>query len=127
MISAGRSVGDFVQTFPAVTALERPSPAAPQRAETASAGASKPVTAAEARQEKPGKEPAQEVAFANSIAELLDQKVSFHFDERINQIVVKVTRGDSDEVIRQMPTEEMIKLMAKFRQDFRGLIFDRTG
>jgi len=73
----------------------------------------------------------QEVAFANAIAEFLNQKVSFSYDTRIDQIVVKVIRGNTEEVIRQIPSEEMIKLITKFRQDFqndfRGLIFNRTG
>ncbi|MGE3536957.1 MAG: flagellar protein FlaG [Candidatus Tectimicrobiota bacterium] len=67
------------------------------------------------------------VAFANAIAAFLDTKVSFTYDERIAQIVVKVTRGDSEEVIRQIPAEEMIKLAVQLRNDFRGLIFNRTG
>jgi len=73
----------------------------------------------------------QEVAFANAIAEFLNQNVSFSYDTRIDQIVVKVTRGNTEEVIRQIPSEEMIKLITKFRKDFqndfRGLIFNRTG
>jgi flagellar protein FlaG len=69
----------------------------------------------------------EEVAFANAIAEFLNQQVSFSYDERVNQIVVTVTKGDTEEVIRQIPSEEMIELITRFRKDFRGLIFNRTG
>ncbi|MBM3225275.1 MAG: flagellar protein FlaG, partial [Candidatus Tectomicrobia bacterium] len=67
------------------------------------------------------------IAFANAIADFLNQQVSFSYDARINQIVVKVTKGNTEEVIRQIPSEEMIELIARFRKDFRGLIFNRMG
>ena len=70
---------------------------------------------------------ADSVAFANAIAAFLDTQVSFTYDKRIEQIVVKVTKGDSEEIIRQIPSEEMIKMVVQLRQDFRGLIFNRTG
>ena len=89
----------------------------PQRAAAASTGPPPPP------RENVVKE---EVAFANAIAEFLNQKVSFTYDERIDQIVVTVTRGESEEVIRQFPSEEMIKLTVTFRRDFRGLIFNHT-
>lgn len=123
----GGSVHGFPQTLPSVATVERQSQAALQRARSTSAALPKPATPAEPHQAKPSEGLAQEVAFANAVAELLSQRVSFNYDERIDQIVVKVTRGTSEEVIRQIPSEEMIKLMAKFRRDFRGLIFDRTG
>ena len=128
IVNPGLSVRAFAQPLPSVTALERPPQVALQRAGAASSAAQKPETPAETRQAKPSKDLVQEeVAFANAIAQFLNQKVSFSYDERIDQIVVKVTRGNSEEVIRQIPTEETIELMAKFRKDFRGLIFDRTG
>ena len=126
-VNPGLSIRDFTQTLTSGTALERQVQVAPQRAGATSPGSQKPETAEETRQEKPGKGLVQEVEFANTIAEFLSQKVSFSYDERIDQIVVKVTQGNTEEVIRQIPGEEMIKLMAKFRKDFRGLIFDRTG
>jgi flagellar protein FlaG len=127
MVDAGRSVSELAQTFASITTLARQSQVAPQRTGTASAGAQKPEASAETRQKQPSKELVQEVEFANSIAKFLNQKVSFSYDKRIEQIVVKITRGNTDEVIRQIPTEEMIKMMTKFRKDFRGLIFDRAG
>jgi len=128
IMNPGLSVRAFAQPLPSVTALERPPQVALQRAGAASSAAQKSETPAETRQAKPSKDLVQEeVAFANAIAKFLNQKVSFSYDERIDQIVVKVTRGNSEEVIRQIPTEETIELMAKFRKDFRGLIFDRTG
>ena len=111
----------------ALSSVPREAYVAPQRAGAASSGPQKPETSAETRQEKASKGLVQEVAFANAIAEFLNQQVSFSYDTRIDQIVVKVTKGNTEEVIRQIPSEEMIKLITKFRKDFRGLIFNRTG
>ena len=125
--SPGLSGSELAQAFPSVTAIPREAYVAPQRAEAAPSGPQKPETPTETRQGKASKGLVQEVAFANAIAEFLNQQVSFSYDKRIDQIVVKVTRGNSEEVIRQIPSEEMIKLITKFRKDFRGLIFNRTG
>src|SRR5215831_15040929 len=118
---------ELAQVLPFVPATVREAHIAPQPAGAASSGPPKPETSAETRQGKGSKGLVEEVAFANAIAEFLNQQVSFSYDERVNQIVVKVTKGDTEEVIRQIPSEEMIELITKFRKDFRGLIFNRTG
>jgi uncharacterized FlaG/YvyC family protein len=123
----GLSSVELAQALPSVPAIAREAHVALQHAGAASSGPQKPETSAETRQGKGSKGLVQEVAFANAIAEFLNQQVSFIYDERIHQIVVKVTRGNTEQVIRQIPSEEMIDLIAKFRKDFRGLIFNRTG
>jgi uncharacterized FlaG/YvyC family protein len=123
----GLSGSDFPQALPSVPAIVRETHIAPQRPGGVSSGSQKPNTPPETRQAKASKGLVQEVAFANAIADFLNQQVSFSYDARIDQIVVKVTKGDTEEVIRQMPSEEMIELITKFRKDFRGLIFNRTG
>ena len=123
----GLSSSERAQVLPSVPAIARGAHIAPQHAGAASSGPQKPETSAETHQEKVSKGLVEEVAFANAIAEFLNQKVSFSYDTRIDQIVVKVIRGNTEEVIRQIPSEEMIKLITKFRKDFRGLIFNRTG
>jgi uncharacterized FlaG/YvyC family protein len=125
--NTGLSSGDLAQVLPAVPAIAREAHDTPQHAGAVSAGPQKPEASAETRQGKSTKGLVEEVAFANAIAEFLNQQVSFSYDQRINQIVVKVTKGNTEEVIRQIPAEEMIELIAKFRKDFRGLIFNRTG
>ena len=127
IVNAGLSGSDLTQTFPSITVIARETQVTAQRPEAASSVVQKPETSATTRQEKPPKGLVQEMAFANAIAEFLNQKVSFRYDDRIGQIVVKVTRGGTEEVIRQIPAEEMIEMIAKFRKDFRGLIFNRTG
>jgi flagellar protein FlaG len=122
--NSGLSSSDLAQVLPSVPAMAH---VALQHARAASSGPQKPETSAETRQGKGSKGLVEEVAFANAIAEFLNQQVSFSYDERVNQIVVTVTKGDTEEVIRQIPSEEMIELITKFRKDFRGLIFNRTG
>jgi flagellar protein FlaG len=125
--NTGLSSGELAPVLPAVPAIAREAHDTPQHAAAASFSPQKPEASAETRQGKGPKRLVEEVAFANAIAEFLNQQVSFSYDQRINQIVVKVTKGNTEEVIRQIPTEEMIELIAKFRKDFRGLIFNRTG
>ena len=123
----GLSSSELAQVLPSVPAIVREAHVALQHAGAASSGSQKPETSGDTHQGKGSKGLVEEVAFANAIAEFLNQQVSFSYDNRINQIVVKVTKGDTEEVIRQIPSEEMIELMTRFRKDFRGLIFNRTG
>jgi uncharacterized FlaG/YvyC family protein len=123
----GLSSSELAQVLPSVPAIAREAYVAPQHTGVASSSPHKPETSTEMRQGKGSKGLVEEVGFANAIAEFLNQQVSFSYDKRINQIVVKVTKGNTEEVIRQMPPEEMIELISKFRKDFRGLIFNRTG
>lgn len=69
----------------------------------------------------------QAVELANAAAELFDRRISFNYDERINQVIVRVIRESTEEVIRQIPPEEMVELMAKLRKDLRGLLLNSTG
>ena len=69
----------------------------------------------------------KEIAFANSVAELFDKQVSFSYDDRIKQVVVKVIKGGTEEVIRQIPSEEMIKLRLSLKDNFQGMILNQAG
>ena len=101
----GLSSIELAQVLPSVPAIAREAHVALQHAGAASSGPQKPETSAETRQGKGSKGLVEEVAFANAIAEFLNQQVSFSYDERISQIVVKVTKGNTEEVIRQIPSE----------------------
>ena len=69
----------------------------------------------------------QTVAFANSVADLFSTELSFRYDERIDRVVVRVKKGNTDEIIRQIPPENMIELAAKFKSQLRGLILNGQG
>lgn len=70
---------------------------------------------------------AQAVELANTVAELLDKKISLSYDERINRVIVTVIKESTEEVIRQIPAEEIVKLTAKLREDVRGFLFNHLG
>src|SRR5919197_3621166 len=81
----GLPSSELAQMLPFVPAIAREAHVAPQHAGAASSGPQKPETSAETRQGKGSKGLVQEVAFANAIAEFLNQQVSFSYDERIDQ------------------------------------------
>jgi uncharacterized FlaG/YvyC family protein len=125
--NSGLSGSELAQVLPSLPAIAREAHVTSHHAGAASSSPQQPETSAETRPGKGGKGLVEEVAFANAIAEFLNQHVSFSYDKRIDQIIVTVTKGNTEEVIRQIPSEEMIELITKFRKDFRGLIFNRTG
>ena len=73
----GLSSVELAQALPSVPAIAREAHVALQHAGAASSGPQKPETSAETRQGKGSKGLVEEVAFANAIAEFLNQQVSF--------------------------------------------------
>jgi flagellar protein FlaG len=56
----------------------------------------------------------------------LSTTLNFTMDQRSDSIVIQVKRKDSDEVIRQIPAEELLKLRAHL-ENLRGILFDRQA
>ncbi len=52
--------------------------------------------------------------------------VRFENDERSNGLIVKIVNRESDEVIRQVPSEELLDLNAAL-EDLRGNLVDTEG
>lgn len=52
--------------------------------------------------------------------------VRFENDERSSELVVKVVDRESDEVIRQVPAEEILKIQATL-EDLRGNLVNTEG
>jgi flagellar protein FlaG len=67
------------------------------------------------------------VSFDNTLVELFDTRLSFNYDERIHRVVVRVLNNGTEEVIRQIPPEHLVDLLAKFQQDLRGLLLNQQG
>jgi len=67
------------------------------------------------------------VTFANTAANLFHTNLSFAYDERTNQVVVKVMDDETGQVIRQIPSEHMVQLVASFKNNLRGLILNQHG
>src|SRR6266849_1465784 len=84
----GLSSTELAQVIPSVSAIAREAHVALQHAGAASSGPQKPGTSAETRQGKGSKGLVEEVAFANAIAEFLNQQVSFR---RLAKIICPFT------------------------------------
>lgn len=62
----------------------------------------------------------------NEQMESLGTNVRFSYSEEIGELVVSVTNKDTGEVIRQIPSENAVK-MAEFFKNAVGLLFDKEG
>jgi flagellar protein FlaG len=57
--------------------------------------------------------------------EILKTSIGFSINESTNRIVVTVTNKDTNEIIRQIPTEEMLALQEKMKE-LTGIIFSKS-
>ncbi|MEC0227895.1 flagellar protein FlaG [Paenibacillus alba] len=60
---------------------------------------------------------------ANKSLEGIQHKFQYSVHEKTGQIMVKVINSDTDEIIREIPNEKLIDLIAKF-QEINGLTID---
>ncbi len=56
-------------------------------------------------------------------ATIFNRAVRFEIDESTDQLITKIINKETNEVIRQIPPEELIRAAARLR-DFIGLLFD---
>ncbi|MGY4532424.1 flagellar protein FlaG [Pseudomonas sp. TE3786] len=63
------------------------------------------------------------VSDINSYAQTVQRGLSFNVDDKSGDVVVKVIDTDSGKVIRQIPSEELLKL-AEQLEDIRSLMFE---
>ncbi|MGA1847482.1 flagellar protein FlaG [Deferribacter abyssi] len=61
----------------------------------------------------------------NNALDIMNVKREFVIDRDLNQIVVKIVDSEKNEVIRQIPSEEALRL-AKNIKEMVGLLFDKT-
>ena len=80
-----------------------------------------------------GYDPNKELAqLQKAIDQLNDQMkdknrdLSFSLDERINRTIITVKKLETGEVVRQIPTEEFVKL-AHSLEDMKGLLFNKES
>ena len=59
----------------------------------------------------------------NSFLQSMNRNLSFTVDEQLGQSVILVKDSESDEVIRQIPSEELVVLRKKM-DDVVGILFD---
>jgi flagellar protein FlaG len=61
----------------------------------------------------------------NSAAKSVDRRVNFSFNEKTNRVIIKFINGETNEVIREIPPKEMIKLLERMN-DFIGMFVDES-
>lgn len=98
--------------------------ATPSVTEQKGAGA-EPVPAA-AEQELSIEKLQEAVDKMNALMQNGQRSLNFSIDDSTERVVVKVMDVQTDEVIRQIPTEETLKL-AEYIEGMVGLIFDKRA
>jgi flagellar protein FlaG len=63
----------------------------------------------------------QAVTEVNAILKSMNHHLQFSIDDRTNTVIVKLIDGETGEVIRQIPPEEIVRLRAYYR-DQQGLL-----
>jgi len=63
---------------------------------------------------------------SNTLAEAMNSRIRFKVDDSTDQVIVQVVNRETDKVIRQFPSEEMIKLASR-AEELRGLIYNNQG
>ncbi|WP_120993200.1 flagellar protein FlaG [Stutzerimonas urumqiensis] len=62
------------------------------------------------------------LAEMKAFAQRIERNLDFSVDDSSGQVVVKVIDGDSGDVIRQIPSEEILRLSERL-EDMRSLLF----
>lgn len=65
------------------------------------------------------------VSELNRSVSVINSRVSFSIDQGTNKVVIRVIDGDTNEVIRQIPPEEMLRVSARIKE-LLGVLFDKT-
>ena len=58
-----------------------------------------------------------------SAVELLSEKIRVEFDDSTGRFITQIINVDTNEVVRQIPPEELMDVLRRLR-DFVGLLFD---
>ncbi|HNR87036.1 MAG TPA: flagellar protein FlaG [Spirochaetota bacterium] len=61
----------------------------------------------------------------NSVSRSVNTRVSFHFNDDANRVVMKVRDGKTEEVIQEIPPRELIRLLTQIRETI-GMFVDES-
>ena len=61
----------------------------------------------------------------NSAARTVNERVSFSFHEKTHRVIMKFTNAETNEVIREIPPKEMIKLL-EHMHELIGMFVDES-
>ncbi len=62
----------------------------------------------------------------NSAAMKVDSRVSFSYDDKVNRVIMRVVDPDNNEVVRQIPSKEMVRLLERIHE-MTGMFVDERG
>lgn len=79
-----------------------------------------------ASEQQPSPETIRKALESNPRVVLANRTVEFAYNEDIDRVVVTVKSGDTDEIVRQIPTADYLKFVSQFRE-FLGVIFDEVA
>jgi hypothetical protein len=60
------------------------------------------------------------------VSEAFDRRLSFSFNEKLDQVVVKVIDNDTDKVVREIPPTELQQVYERIREVI-GLLLDKSA
>jgi len=61
----------------------------------------------------------------NKATKQLNEKITFSYHEKLNRVIVKVHDSETDEVIREFPPKDLIKILEHI-QEYLGLLVDES-
>jgi len=69
-------------------------------------------------------EVSKNVKMANEFLKTMDTRLEYQYDQDLDREIVKVVNQDNGEVVRQLPAEEVVKMLTKMHE-LLGVMFDR--
>ena len=60
----------------------------------------------------------------SSLTQSLDRKVDYQIQQGSNEIIIKVRDGETGEIIRQIPQEELVRLMNRISEFNKNILHD---
>jgi len=61
-----------------------------------------------------------------NVARFFNRELRFEIEKDLDIVIVKVIDGETEEVIRQLPPEELVKL-SRNAKDLKGLLINKEG
>jgi len=61
----------------------------------------------------------------NSSMENINEKVKFTFHEQHNRVIIKVVNTETEEVVREIPSRDIVKL-SEHLQEYIGMLIDES-
>ena len=60
------------------------------------------------------------------VSETFNRRLSFSFNEKLDQVIVKVIDNETDKVVREIPPTELQQVFERIRE-VMGLLFDKSA